>query len=370
MKRIIISVTNDLVSDQRVNRVASTLSSEGLDVLLVGRILPKSPALDKRPYAMHRMKVPFTKGFLFYASYNIWLFFFLLFNKSHALLANDLDTLPANFLVSKIKRILLIFDSHEYFPEAPELISKPKVKKVWERIEKVFVPKIKFGYTVCNSISDIYRNKYGVTLDVVRNLPFRNTETVLKKSLEESTDKHVIIYQGAINLARGIEMVMEAMKFIDNTILMIAGDGDIMESLVRKSKEKGLEGKIIFLGRLPMAKLKQYTAKADLGFSLEENLGLNYYFALPNKLFDYIQAGIPVITSDFPEMAKIVNTYNIGKTSNERDPEKLAKILSEMLKNKELRNIWKTNLEKAASELCWENEKHILIGIYKRAGIL
>ena len=185
MKRIIISVTNDLVSDQRVNRVASTLSSEGLHVLLVGRLLPKSPSLDQRSYTMHRMKVPFTKGFLFYAFYNIWLFFFLLFHKSHALLANDLDSLPANYLISIIKRIPLIFDSHEYFSEVPELISKPKVKKVWERIEKMLIPKIKFGYTVCNSISDIYKNKYGVTLEVVRNLPFRNTEEVIKKSLDE-----------------------------------------------------------------------------------------------------------------------------------------------------------------------------------------
>ena len=366
MKRIIISVTNDLVSDQRVNRVATTLSEEGLIVLLVGRALPNSPVLDQAPYKMHRMKVPFKKGFLFYASYNIWLFFFLIFHKSNALLANDLDTLPANYIVSKIKRIPLIFDSHEYFPEVPELVNRPKVKKVWERIEQMFVPKVKYGYTVCESIANIYKTKYGTSLEVVRNLPFRRTEQIKVKKAE----KYLIMYQGAINIGRGIELVMEAMKYIDNATLIIAGDGDIIDQIKEKSKEEGLEGKIEILGRLPMFKLKEYTAKACLGFSLEENLGLNYYYALPNKLFDYIQAEIPVITSDFPEMANIVNTYKIGKTTNERDPEKLAEIIIEMLQNKELRAIWKQNLEKAASELCWENEKHVLIGVYKKAGVL
>jgi glycosyltransferase involved in cell wall biosynthesis len=365
VKRIIISVTNDLISDQRVNRVATTLSEEGLNVLLVGRVLPNSPPLDQRVYSMHRMKVPFTKGFQFYATYNIWLFFYLLFHKCDALLANDLDSLPANYFASKIKRIPLIFDSHEYFPEVPELVNRPRVKKTWEKIEGFFLPRIKYGYTVCESIANIYKTKYGTSLMVVRNLPFRNTESIAVGK----TEKHIIMYQGAINLGRGIELVMEAMRFIDNATMLIAGDGDIMTQIKEKAQDYELKDKVVILGRLPMQKLKEYTTRASLGFSLEENLGLNYYFALPNKLFDYVQAGVPVITSDFPEMARIVNGYNIGLTTNERDPQKLAAIISDMIQNEEKRSIWKTNLKKAASELCWENEKHTLLAVYKKAGL-
>lgn len=370
MKKIIISVTNDLVADQRVHRVSRTLQEEGANVLLVGRILINSKPIVGRIYATHRMKIPINNGFLFYACYNIWLFFYLLFHKADGLVSNDLDTLPANFLVSKIKRIPLIFDSHEYFPEVPELVNKPIIKIFWLKVEKLFLPKIKFGYTVCKSIANIYEEKYKIHLGVVRNLPFRKYPEVVISKLTIGGNKKVIFYQGALNVGRGIELMMDAIKFLDNVVFVIAGDGDIFDKLKEKAKKPGLNEKIIFLGRLPLSELHQYTIQSDLGMSLEENLGLNYYFALPNKLFDYIQAGVPVIVSDFPEMAKIVRDYNIGFAVSERNPEKLAAILSEMLTNEELRNIWKHNLEKASEELCWENEKHVLIDIYRRAGLL
>jgi glycosyltransferase involved in cell wall biosynthesis len=121
---------------------------------------------------------------------------------------------------------------------------------------------------------------------------------------------------------------------------------------------------------MPLDELHQYTVQAELGMSLEENLGLNYYYALPNKLFDYIQAGVPVVVSDFPEMAKVVRDYNIGMAVNDRNPENFAAILNEMLTNEELRSTWKHNLVNASNELCWEREKDVLIDIYRRAGLL
>lgn len=323
MKKIIISVTNDLVSDQRVHRTASTLHESGANVLLVGRLLKGSPPLPERPYNLHRMKVPFKKGFLFYKTYNIWLFFYLLFHKSDGLLSNDLDTLPANFLISKIKSIPLVFDSHELFTEVPELVNRPFVKKIWVIIEKLFLPKIKFGFTVCNSIAEIYKNKYKIELRVVRNLPFKfyanhNTTEFFDRN------KKIIIYQGSLNIGRGIELVIDTMKYLDDFLFLIAGEGDISKQLRDRVKQFGLEEKINFLGRIPVSELYKYTMQANLGISLEENLGLNYYYALPNKLFDYIQAGVPVLTSDFPEMSVIVKKYNIGFTTNERKSGKIS----------------------------------------------
>jgi glycosyltransferase involved in cell wall biosynthesis len=371
MSRIIISVTNDLVSDQRVNRVAVTLREAGADVLLVGRVLKNSPALDSRIYKMHRMPIPFNKGFLFYACYNLWLFVYLIFHKADGLVANDLDTLPANYLAAKLKRVPLIFDSHEYFPEVPEVIHRKLVQTFWLRIEKMIVPKLKFNYTVCQSIANIYKNKYNSSFSVVRNLPLRKSKVITNSTPNLNIEgKFVIIYQGALNVGRGIELVMKSMKYLENTILVIAGEGDISETLHFKAKESGLENKIIFLGRLPLNELHNYTIQAHLGFSLEENRGLNYFYALPNKLFDYIQAGVPVITSDFPEMAAIVKTFNIGQTTLEQNPEKLAIIIQNMLTNHDLRAIWKENLKMAAEQLCWEKEKIVLVNIYKETGLI
>ena len=129
--RVIVSVINDLVTDQRVNKVCQTVSSMNCDVMLVGRKLRDSPEMDKREYQVHRMKLLFEKGPFFYAEFNIRLFFFLLVNRADMLISNDLDTLLPNYLISRLKTTPLVYDSHEYFTEVPELVNRKIVQSVW-----------------------------------------------------------------------------------------------------------------------------------------------------------------------------------------------------------------------------------------------
>lgn len=370
MKKIYVSVTNDLVADQRVNRVALTLNELGIKVHLIGRKLKHSYPINNRSYSTFRFVLPFNKGVLFYASYNIYLFFYLLFKKTHILWANDLDSLPANYLISKLKGIPLVFDSHEYFTEVPELVNRNFVKKIWLLIEKSIVPNLKHCITVCNSIAYEFEKKYGTKFVVVRNLPLRKSNSDSSSTFKKQIEAKTIIYQGALNIGRGIEVVIQAMLYIENTNLIIAGDGDIKNELIQLSKKLNLSNRVTFLGKISLNELHNYTKTADLGFSLEENMGLNYYYALPNKLFDYIQAEIPVLTSNFPEMEAIVTKYSIGRTTGERNPEKIATLISEMLADSRQINIWKQNLKIAAEELVWENEKKILIDEVKKTGIL
>ncbi|MCX7987387.1 MAG: glycosyltransferase [Bacteroidales bacterium] len=361
---IYLSVTNDVVADQRIHRIASTLADEGYKIHVVGRMLNCKYNFSNRPYQVHLLKVPIKKGFLFYAFYNLWLLIFILFRKTHILIANDLDTVIPNFIVSKIKNVPLLFDSHEYFPEVPELINRKWVKKVWQSIEKIVVPRIPYSYTVCNSIADIYNKKYGCNFEVVRNLPFRKQK--LNNSPLNKTQKN-IIYQGALNVGRGIEKVIDALTYLPEMHFYVAGAGDIEKELFRRAQSSPAASRIHFLGRIPLEQLHNYTCGADLGISLEEPLSLNYYFALPNKLFDYIQAEIPVLVSDFPEMKNIVEKYQVGQCTNESDPEKLALIIKEMIENESKRKSWAENLKKAAEELCWENEKNILLTLVSNA---
>lgn len=369
-KKVILSVTNDMVIDQRVHRIATTLAENGVYVLVMGRKLKANPDFSDRKYKVRLLKLPFNKGFLFYLTYNIWLFWYLLLSKFDALVANDLDSLPANYLAAKCRRKTLIFDSHEYFPEVPEVIHRKTVQRVWLLVEKWMVPGSKYRYTVCQSIADLYKEKYGLQFDVVRNLPLSKNVAETIESVEKVGEIKTIIYQGALNVGRGIELMINVMKHLDNTVLIIIGGGPIEEALRQKASSPELINKVKVLGRMPFSELHAYTSKADLGFSLEENLGLNYYFALPNKLFDYIQAGIPVITSDFPEMKAIVEGYNIGQTTAERNPERLALLINQMLNDEPQRLIWKENARRAADELCWEKEREILLKIYRSAGII
>lgn len=348
-------MTTDLVSDNRVNRTCYTLGEMGFDVLLVGRLLPGSLPLSPRSYSMKRLNLFFRKGPLFYACFNIRLFWLLLFSGFDLLLSNDLDTLPANFLISRLKKKPLVYDSHEFFTEVPELTGRPRVKRIWEWMEKQMVPKLKLAYTVCDSIAGIYTEKYNVPFRVVRNFPLARHDERPARSPSEPDEKF-ILYQGAVNVGRGLEQVIKAMKYLDNAHLVIAGAGDILEELKKLTIGEGVQNKVQFLGRLPMEELARLTPKASLGLSVEEDRGLNYRYALPNKLFDYIQARVPVVVSDLPEMASIVRQYRLGEVAPSNDPETLAGLFLEMLTNPEKREVWNQNLELAARELTWENE--------------
>ena len=364
MKRIILAVTNDLVSDQRVHKIAMSLHETGCSVKLVGRVLPKSLPVGERKYKTKRFSLPFTKGPAFYAFYNIRLFLFLLFSRFDIVVANDLDTLPACFLASKIRFKKLVYDSHEYFTEVPELIHRKNIQSFWLKIEKFLLPKIKYSYTVCESIASIYKEKYGIDMKVVRNIPEKNNRIQIGISKTKASAKKVIIYQGALNVGRGIENVIEAMQYIENAIFWIIGDGDIREGLKQLVFKYNVSEKVLFVGKVPFAELQRYTKQAHIGISLEEPEGLNYYFSLPNKLFDYLHAGIPVLISDLPEMRKIVEQYKTGEICESREPKKLAFQIQKMLTDDSLCSIWLKNIAHAKEELTWENEKKVLLGVY------
>ena len=363
-KQIIVSATNDLVSDNRIHKVCTSLTKMGFKVLLTGRQLPNSQKIQNREYQTKRFKLLFNKGALFYAEFNFRLYIFLLFKNFDVLLSNDLDTLPANFLASKVKRKELVYDSHEYFTEVPELINRPKVQKTWETIEKTMLPGIKHAYTVCDSIANVYKEKYGTDFKVIRNVPFSSKNIQVEKN--SSRKNKIILYQGAVNIGRGLEQAILAMHFIDKAKLVIAGDGDIKHELEKLVDTEKLENKVLFTGRLPIEKLAQLTPTADLGLSIEEDLGLNYRFALPNKLFDYIQARVPVLVSDLPEMTNIVNYYKIGEICKTLEPKYLAEKIKTALEDEKKRKTWKTQLEIAANELTWENESLVLNEIFSK----
>lgn len=369
-KKIVVAVTNDMVTDQRVNRICTSLVDEGLNVVVAARKLPDSMVVSGRSYAVVQFKLPFLKGPAFYASYNLRLFFFLVFQRLDGITSNDLDTLAACKMAAIIKRVPLVYDSHEYYTEVPELVNRKRVQQIWERIEKWGMRGLRNTSTVCQSIADIYNQKYGVQMKVIRNVPFRNyniEEVVVNKEFE---GKRVVIYQGALNLGRGIEKVIEALPFLDNIVFVIAGGGDIENDLRNKVAQMNLADKVYFTGRLPFKALRNFTLQAHLGISLEENMGLNYYYSLPNKLFDYIQCSVPVLCSSFPETSRIVNEYKIGETTLESQPEKLAVIIDNMLNNKPKREEWIANCKRAAVDLCWEKEVEVLKDLYRTAGIL
>ncbi len=359
LKKIIVTVTNDLTSDQRVHKVCRTLHNAGYDVFLIGRKLSNSKPLN-RSYRTKRISLLFNKGVLFYAEFNLRLFFVLLFYKKDVLLANDLDTLLPNYLISKLQIKKLVYDSHELFSEIPELVNKPFTKKVWRSLERRVLPNLKNTYTVSNSIADYYDKKYQTKFKVIRNLPLM-IRTISKGNFSfDHKGEKIILYQGAINIGRGLELIINTMPFISNCILVIIGNGDIIKNLKSYVKNINLVKKVRFLESLTPNELQKITPLANIGISIEEDLGLNYRFSLPNKIFDYINAEVPILVSNLPEMRKIIDTHKVGEIVKDRSPQKLALQIKELLKKD-----YSEELKKAKKELIWENQEEELLAIFR-----
>ncbi|MDF1575241.1 MAG: glycosyltransferase [Bacteroidales bacterium] len=368
MKRAYISVINDLATDQRISRVAKLLAGQGFEVTCIGRRLPQSPDLLHSPFRLRRYRMLFTGGPLLYTFFNLRLLITLLLaRKPELLVSNDLDTLPANFIVSRIRRVPLIYDSHELFTQVPELIQRKRVQSIWKWIERMMLPKLRYAVTVNYSIATIYRRLYGTRFRVVRNVPERLKHTPLQKI--KGKQRQRIIYQGSLNVGRGLELMIDAMQYLDHVLFLVVGSGDIENILMQRVAQKQLGDRVEFRGRVAPEDLLLLTCQSDLGISLEEDLGLSYRYSLPNKLFDYIQCGIPVLCSALPEMSRIVDSYGIGITTKERDPEKLAAIIRYMLIERS-GGAWKEALQIAASDLCWENESKVYLELLKDCGVL
>jgi glycosyltransferase involved in cell wall biosynthesis len=362
--KIYVSVTSDLATDQRVRRVCEVLIDTGYKVVLIGRKLPESLPIN-RPYKTIRFVLPFKRGAGFYIIYQIRLFFFLLFAPKGFLLANDLDTLLPNYLISRIKRVPLVYDTHEYFCGVPELQNRPFIRKIWKSVESWIFPNLKYVFTVNNSIAKLYEDDYGVRPMVFRNIGSRIVSKKFKtrQELGLPLEKVICINQGTgINVDRGMEEFLEALALMPEVVLLLVGSGDAIPGLKTKVAGLSLEKQVIFVDKVPYEDLLHYTANADIGLSLDKPTNINYRYSLPNKIFDYIQCGIPVLASDLPEVANIVKGYEVGCCVFGHSPPELAEGVTSVLNMKG--PALKGKIEKAASQLHWEAEGKALVEFY------
>jgi len=331
----------------------------GYDIFLIGRLREDSLPLD-RPYLISRKRLPFNRGALFYTSLNVHLFFKTLFSKADVLWVNDLDTLPANWLVSLLRNKPLIYDSHEYFTEVPEIQNKPFVKRVWQFFERLCIKRANLVITVSPSIAERLKQDYDLSeVLTVRNIPMKAAAipSVGKMDLGFDPNRYLLLLQGGgINMNRGGEELIESMKLIEKADLLIIGGGDALPELKRLAAHYQLDEKVRFFEKMPYEEMMRYTFAADIGFSLDKSDNLNYKFSLPNKIFDYAMAGLPMITSDLPEVSKFVREHDIGLVVSEVTPEKIAEAVNGLIdKSSELKRL-KENASLMRKRLSWENE--------------
>ena len=300
--------------------------------------------------------------------YNLRLFFFLLCRRFDIYHSNDLDTLLPMWLTAFIFKKKLVYDSHEYFLGVPEIQNRYFVKKVWSSIESFIFPKLKYVFTVNESISDLYFKDYKVRPLVIRNLPNKSSliKVKTKKDLGLPDNKKLVILQGSgINVDRGAEELLEAISKEDDFFLSVVGKGDVVDKLKKRCAKSDLVDKVLFVPTLPYSQMMQFTLNSDVGVSLDKNNNINYKFSLPNKIFDYSKAEIPFVSTNLVEIRKITEEFHTGVLISSTSPESIIEGLNKAIALKKSKNFI-SNIAKMNSTLNWESESVSLIKTYEK----
>ena len=239
-----------------------------------------------------------------------------------------------------------------------EIISRPIIYKAWKRIEKYTVPKFMRGYTVNKFISNEFEKMYRVKYEVMRNV------TLKKDILIPDKKEKYILYQGAVNEGRSFETIIPAIKFV-NAPLIVCGDGNFINEAKKLVAENNLKDKIIFKGYFPPDELQSYTLNASVGINLVDNKGLNNYYSLANRFFDYMHAGVPQLCIDFPAYREINDQFEIAVLISDLTPENIARQINILLEDESLYKRLQQNCMRAREIFNWQNEEKKLISFYK-----
>lgn len=278
---------------------------------------------------------------------------------------HSLSVLPLGVLFSWVCGSRLIYDTHELETETRE--SKGLRKVFAKFLERVLIGQVEAVIVVCDSIGRWYRDTYKlIEVHVVRNIPHARPSSVVKSQLLRQMfgirDVELLfIVQGIMDAGRGIDIIASAFSRtkLDKHVVFL-GNGSFQRELINWSTQYP---NIHYHPAVPPQNLLEFTAGADVGISLIENSCLSYYYCLPNKMFEYLLCGLPVIISDFPEMAKIVDENDCGWKSAV-DAVSLTKLLGSITPQ-EIAD--KTIASKElANTLGWHNEERILIDLYNR----
>lgn len=357
-RRAVICSQSNFTTDYRVEKMRRTLTDSGYEVSLLGRSHPHEQRVSA--HGVHYMRFLFWRGPLFYAELNVRLALHLLLHRrADLVVAIDLDTLPGCLLASRLRGERLMFDSHELFPEVPEIAGKPFVKRVWWALQDFCVPRMRptdIRVTVCQSIADVFARRYGAPFRVVRNVPLAGRALAPVELPSEPGRPFTLLYQGAVNVGRGIEEAIAALPRLKECRLVVVGDGDVMPAVRRMAADLGVADRVEFVGRVPFDRLAPYMAAADLGLVMMRNISLNHYYALPNRIFDFIQAGLPILANRLPEVARIVGGEDVGLCVDTLSADSVAEAVEAIMADPVRRRRWHANMLALSHVMTWQAE--------------
>jgi glycosyltransferase involved in cell wall biosynthesis len=341
---------------------------------IIFRVLPRIVRVLIQ-YPLKRILLPFHKYFTYHNFYQLAVRH-CSSNPRDVYHCHDLNTLKVGMTLKQKLGTYLVYDSHELYRHKNRLKPAGAFKKWYlARLERKGARMsdaiITVGYCISEWLAEEYKVKEPY---VIYNAPApqshfeRDPEKDLRKALQIPAEDFLLVYSGAITFNRGLEQVLEAAAHVPDLQMVLMGYGsDAYKEKLQKIIDKGNAGDCIrFFGPVPHQDVSQYLSSADCGIAPIINICLSYYFCAPNKLFEFVHAGLPVLASNFPEMSRVVEEYDLGFTFDPEDPENIQEVIRNMMASPEKRAHFKGNTQAAADNYNWAMEEAKLVELYQK----
>jgi glycosyltransferase involved in cell wall biosynthesis len=368
----------DVTHDSRVRREASHLAAQGhaVTVLELAPVAPEHRTLDgftrrsvlPAPWVRRALPTPLYR-LAFFASFVRA----IRAQRPDVVHAHDAAMLLPGLVGARLTGARLVYDSHEL------ATSVPYRDRAWAwfvaSIERLGIRRAAFVITVSDGIADELVARYGLrrrpvvlrNVSALDDVPGGVSGGGLRDHLADGGPAAIVLHQGAPAADRGCEALIEALCHLPpevHVVFLGSGEPAFAAELADLARRLGVEDRVRLVESVGLGGLLAWTREADVGVALLEDTCLNHRLALPNKLFEYIAAGVPVVVSDLPELRRIVNHYNIGWTATPGDPRAIARAIGQALAERD--DPWlRENLERAGAELRWSQESRRLTAVYE-----
>jgi glycosyltransferase involved in cell wall biosynthesis len=406
MKKCLVIVKNIFVNDARVNRACCTLVQKGLSVQVIAEKSSKGlPIYEVDGYSVIRVPVFSSLYSRRYSNrtsqvfsqnrrnlissvlgiikknkarknivselnsicFNVQTVILGILFRPDVIIANDLETLTAGFVLKKIMRCKLIYDSHEIWLEGNTFHSASIFKqKYWKYLESILISKVDHVSVTTNYRAHYLKCKYNLSsIQVIRNCPsFRQIDKrkIFHDEYHLPKNVKVVLYQGLIDRQRGVFTMVDVVSEISDVVLILLGRGQDKNSLQEYIEEMRMSNKVFIKDEVPHSILLDYTAAADVGLQLLKNTGINHYSTISNKIFEYFLAEIAILGSDFPEIKKIIQENKIGLVVDPSDTNNIKKQLTLLLQDSKLNEI-RDNYKRISNKYSWKLEEYKLVEI-------
>jgi glycosyltransferase involved in cell wall biosynthesis len=288
--------------------------------------------------------------------------------------AHDLNALPAAFgaVEGSSSRVPIVYDSHELWRHRNRVTRFHPVGKVFDALqERRLIGRCDLVITVSPLIWQWLGRRYRLPEDrgvIVRNVPWRSepAEGATVRELAGLRDERILLYTGRVTSGRGLEEAVDALKDLPADLVLVMlgyGDPDFMDMLWARADAHGVRERVRLVPPVASEQVAAVAASADLALVAIQPLCLSYEYALPNKLFEAIQARVPVVATGLPEIAAVVRRYGLGELFSPGDARGFRDAVHTMLRDLDR---YRAGVRAAAADLVWENESVILLQAYER----